>query len=104
MTQIDTIKTVYANEFRHLYIYKFMYRWQHVLKPVYLVSFLITLAIAPYDAWPLTYWAAAFIGIITLGGIDHFYIGLRLKHILRILHKEYNIDISLGYLLHICEP
>lgn len=104
MSKIETIKTVYANEFRHLYVYKFMYRYLYILKPVYVISFLLTLAYTPYSAWPLAYWASAFIGIITLGAIDHFYIGLRFRRILRILRKEYNIEISLQYLLYICEP
>lgn len=104
MSTVETIKTVYANEFRHLYVYKFMYRNQYALKGLYAISFLLTLGYAPFNAWPLAYWAAAFIGIITLGGIDHFYMGLRFRRILRILRNEYNIDISLQYLLYICEP
>jgi hypothetical protein len=67
------------------------------------MSFVFTMLIALVgNAWPITWWAFTFIGTITLGGIDHFYIGLQFKRMLNKL-KDMGIEVSLATLLEVCE-
>lgn len=96
------IQQVFTQQYRDLGILRWMNRNKSWLKILYVVAFVITLAIAfGGNSWPLAYWAFAFIGLITLGGIDHFFIGLRLKRILKTLDKE-GITIGLATLQDIC--
>ena len=97
------IRNVFFQEYKDLGIYRYMNRNKQYLKILFSVSFVMTLIIAMFgNAWPITWWAFAFIGIITAGGIDHFIIGLRFKRMLNRL-KDIGIVISLATLLEVCE-
>lgn len=97
------IRNVFFQEYRDLGIYRFLNRNKQFLKVAFGMSFVLTLGFALFGyAWPITYWAFAFIGTITAGGIDHFYIGLRFKRMLNRL-KDIGIVISLATLLEVCE-
>lgn len=97
------IRNVFFQEYKDLGIYRYMNRNKQYLKVAFGMSFVLTLGFALFGyAWPITYWAFAFIGIITAGGIDHFIIGLRFKRMLNRL-KDIGIVISLATLLEVCE-
>ena len=104
MTQleINRIKKVFHDEYKDLGIYRWMNRNKLFLKVLFLITFIAVFSIALMgQSWPLAFWAFGFIGILFIGGIDHFYIGLRLKRILNKLESE-DIKISLDTLLDIC--
>lgn len=104
MTQleINRIKKVFHDNYFDLGIYRWMNRNQKILKASFLISFIAVFSIALMgQSWPLAFWAFGFIGTITLGGLDHFIIGLGLKRILNKLESE-DIKISLDTLLDIC--
>jgi hypothetical protein len=104
MTQleINRIKKVFHDNYFDLGIYRWLNRMKNWLKPFFALTFVAVLSMALiWSSWPITYWAFAFIGTITVGGIDHFIIGLSLKRILNKLESE-NIKISLESLLDIC--
>lgn len=97
------IRNVFFQEYRDLGIYRFLNRNKQFFKVIFSMSFGMALIIALFgNAWPITWWAFAFIGTITAGGIDHFYIGLRFKRMLNRL-KDIGIVISLATLLEVCE-
>jgi len=104
MTQleINRIKKVFHDNYFDLGIYRWMNRNQKILKASFLISFIAVFSIALMgQSWPLAFWAFGFIGTITLGGLDHFVIGLGLKRILNKLESE-DIKISLDTLLDTC--
>lgn len=104
MTQleINRVKKVFSEEYFDLGIYRWMNRNQKVLKASFGISFIAVLSIALlWSSWPLVIWAFAFIGIITIGGLDHFIVGLSLKRILKKLESQ-DINIRLTELLGIC--
>lgn len=104
MTQleINRIKKVFSEEYFDLGILRWMERNKNVLKTSFGISFVAVLSIAIlWSSWPLTIWAFAFIGIITIGAIDHFIVGLSLKRILKKLESQ-DINIGLTELLKIC--
>jgi len=104
MTQleINRIKKVFHDNYFDLGIYRWLNRMKNWLKPFFALTFVAVLSMALiWSSWPITYWAFAFIGTITVGGVDHFIIGLNLKRILNKLESE-DIKISLESLLDIC--
>jgi len=104
MTQleINRIKKVFHDNYFDLGIYRWLNRMKNWIKPFFAITFVAVLTVAlTWSSWPITYWAFAFIGTITLGGIDHFIISLSLKKILNKLESE-DIKISLESLLDIC--
>jgi hypothetical protein len=104
MTQleINRIKKVFHDNYFDLGIYRWMNRNKKILKASFLISFIAVLSIALMgQSWPLAFWAFGFIGTTSLGGLDHFIIGLGLKRILNKLESE-DIKISLDTLLDIC--
>jgi hypothetical protein len=104
MTQleINRVKKVFSEEYFDLGIYRWMNRNQKVLKASFGISFVAVFSIALMgQSWPMAFWAFAFIGIITAGGLDHFIIGLRLKRILKKLESQ-DIKIGLTELLETC--
>jgi hypothetical protein len=101
-TKIKRIREVFVNEYKDLGIYRWLNRNKRIIKASFLISFVAVFSIAlVWSSWPITYWAFAFIGTITIGGLDHFIIGLRFRKILNILESE-GIDISLSALLSTC--
>ena len=104
MTQleINRIKKVFHDNYFDLGIYRWLNRMKNWLKPFFALTFVAVLSMALiWSSWPITYWAFAFIGTITVGGVDHSIIGLNLKRILNKLESE-DIKISLESLLDIC--
>jgi len=104
MTQLEItrIKKVFSEEYFDLGILRWMERNKKVLKAAFGISFIAVLSIAIlWSSWPLAFWAFAFIGLITIGGLDHFIISLRLKKILKKLESQ-DINIGLTELLGIC--
>jgi len=104
MTQleINRVKKVFSEEYFDLGIYRWMNRNQKLLKSSFGISFVAVFSIALMgQSWPMAFWAFAFIGIITAGGLDHFIIGLRLKRILKKLESQ-DIKIGLTELLETC--
>ena len=104
MTQleINRVKKVFSEEYFDLGIYRWMNRNQKLLKASFGISFVAVFSIALMgQSWPMAFWAFAFIGIITAGGLDHFIIGLRLKRILKKLESQ-DIKIGLTELLETC--
>jgi len=104
MTQleINRVKKVFSEEYFDLGIYRWMNRNQKLLKASFGISFIAVLSIAIMgQSWPMAFWAFAFIGIITVGGLDHFIIGLRLKRIIKKLESQ-DIKIGLTELLETC--
>ena len=100
--EIRRIREVFVDEYKDLGIYRWLNRNKKVLKASFLISFVVVFSIAVLgQSWPITFWAFTFIGAITLGGLDHVIIGLRLKRILSILKSE-GITISLPGLLELC--
>lgn len=105
MTQleINRIKKVFSEHYFDLGIYRWMNRNKTILKGVLGISFIAVLSIALMgQSWPIAFWFFAFFGIITLGGIDHFIIGLHLKKIIKKLDSE-GISVGLVELLNLCE-
>jgi len=101
-TEIKRIREVFLDEYKDLGIYRWLNRNKKVLKASFLISFVAVFSVALMgQSWPIALWAFAFIGTITLGGLDHFIIGLRLTKILNILESE-GITINLPGLLEIC--
>ena len=97
------IQQVFKEQYSDLGIFRWMNRNKQSLKVLFGTSFIISLIVAfGGNSWPIAYWAFAFIGLITLGGIDHFLIGIKLKRILNTLDKE-GISISLSTLQDICK-
>ena len=104
MTQleINRVKKVFSEEYFDLGIYRWMNRNQKLLKASFGISFVAVFSIALMgQSWPIAFWAFAFIGIITAGGLDHFIIGLRLKRIIKKLESQ-DIKIGLTELLETC--
>ena len=101
-TEIKRIREVFLDEYKDLGIYRWLNRNKEVLKVSFLISFVSVFSIAVLgQSWPIAFWAFAFIGTITLGGLDHVIIGLGLRRILNILKSE-GITISLPGLLELC--
>jgi ABC-type Fe3+-siderophore transport system permease subunit len=97
------IRNVFFQEYKDLGVYRYLNRSKQFLKVSFSISFIAALVIALFgNAWPITWWAFAFIGAITMGGVDHFIIGLRFKRMLRKLN-DMGIVISLATLLEVCE-
>ena len=85
MTQleINRIKKVFHEEYKDLGIYRWLNRNIKTLKAFFSVTFIAVFSMAlTWSSWPLAYWAFAYIGTITIGGIDHLYISLSFKKIL----------------------
>ena len=104
MTQleINRVKKVFSEEYFDLGIYRWMNRNQKLLKASFGISFVAVFSIALMgQSWPMAFWAFAFIGVITAGGLDHFIIGLRLKRIIKKLESQ-DIKIGLTELLETC--
>ena len=101
-TEIKRIREVFVDEYKDLGIYRWLNRNKKILKGSFGISFIAVLSIAILgQSWPLAIWSFVFIGTITLGGLDHVIIGLRLRRILNILKSE-GITISLPGLLELC--
>lgn len=104
MTQLEItrIKKVFSEEYFDLGIYRWMNRNQKLLKASFGISFVAVFSIALMgQSWPMAFWAFAFIGILFIGGVDHFIIGLRLKKIINKLESQ-DIKIGLTELLETC--
>ena len=105
MTQMEInrrIKEVFVENYFDLGIYRWLNRTKNWLKPFFGITFIAVFSMAlTWSSWPLAFWAFAFIGIITLGGIDHFIIGVSLKRTIKKLESE-KIHVSLPGLLEIC--
>jgi len=104
MTQleINRVKKVFSEEYFDLGILRWMERNKTILKSGFGISFIAVLSIALMgQSWPIAFWAFAFIGIATAGGLDHFIVGLSLKRILKKLESQ-DIKIGLTELLGIC--
>ena len=97
------IRDAFTMHYRDVKIYRWTYRNLPYLKMFYIgFAFVgIVAAIAGITQWILAAWAFAFIAHIWLAGIDHFYIGLRFKKILKVLEAD-GIHIGLHTLLDIC--
>lgn len=97
------IRDVFTQHYADLKIYRWTYRHLPYLKMFY-IAFLFAGIVAyagDITQWLLAAWAFAFIAHIWLAGIDHFFIGLRLKRILNLLERD-GIHIGLPTLLEIC--
>jgi len=105
MTQMELeirIKNVFKENYFDLGIYRWLNRNIKNLKLWFGISFIAVLSVALMgQSWPLTFWAFAFIGTISLGGLDHFIIGISLKRILKKLESE-KIHLTLSGLLKTC--
>jgi len=105
MTQMELerrIKDVFKEKYFDLGIYRWLNRNKQALKVLFLMSFVAVFSLALMgQSWPLAFWAFAFIGTITIGGLDHLIIGLSFKRILNKLESE-KIHLTLGGLLKIC--
>jgi hypothetical protein len=100
--KIKRIREVFVNEYKDLGIYRWLNRNKRIIKASFLISFVAVFSIAlVWSSWPIAYWAFTFIGTITIGGLDHFIIGLRFRTILNILESE-GININLSTLLSTC--
>ena len=100
--EIKRIREVFVDEYKDFGIYRWMNRNIKNLKLWFGISFIAVLSIAFMgQSWPLAFWAFAFIGIIGLGGLDHFIIGISFKRILNKLKSE-KIYLSLPGLLETC--
>jgi len=105
MTQIEInnrIKEVFKENYFDLGIYRWLNRNKTFLKVLFSITFVAVFSIALMgQSWPIAFWAFAFIGMVTIGGIDHLIIGLGLKKIIKKLESEH-IHVSLPGLLEIC--
>jgi hypothetical protein len=105
MTQIEVenrIREIFSENYYDLGIYRWLNRNKNWIKPFFAMSLILVLSLAlTCCLTPIAIWAFLFIGTISIGGIDHFIIGVSLKKILRVLESE-NIIISLDTLLKIC--
>lgn len=102
MSMDQLIRQVFVSEYKDLRVYRWAYRNKSWLIPSYLITFILTIGLAPFNSWPLFGWGCAFIGMIWIVSIDHFYIGTRLRKMQTILAKK-GIVISYKYILYICE-
>ena len=99
----ERIREVFQQQYTDLGILRWLNRNKSTIKITLGSTFLATLAIAFLgNSWPLAIWAFMFIGTIWLGGVDHFFIGIKLKRILNTLEQE-GISISLTTLQEICK-
>ena len=98
------IRETFNRYYSEIGVYRWLNNNKNELKVVFFSTFLVLFifSFVGLSLWFITGWAFAFIGTITLGGIDHFYIGLQLKHILKKLEQK-QIFISLEYLLWVCQ-
>ena len=96
------IREVFKENYFDLGIYRCLNRNKQFLKVLFLMSFVAVFSMALMgQSWPLAFWAFAFIGTISLGGLDHFIIGLSFKRILKKLESE-KIHMTLPGLLKTC--
>jgi hypothetical protein len=105
MTQMELerrIKDVFKEKYFDLGIYRWLNRNKKNLKLWFSISFVAVLSIAFMgQSWPLAFWAFAFIGTISLGGLDNFIISLSFRRILNKLESE-KIHLTLPGLLKTC--
>jgi hypothetical protein len=102
LLEVNRIKKVFSEEYFDLGILRWMNRNSNTLKLSFGISFIAVLSMAfIWSSWPLAFWAFAFIGLITAGGLDHFIVGISLKRILKKLESQ-DIKLSLTELLGIC--
>ena len=105
MTQMELerrIKDVFGEKYFDLGIYRWLNRNKKALQVFFLMSFIAVFSIALMgQSWPIAFWAFAFIGTISLGGLDHFIIGISFKRILNTLESE-KIHLTLPGLLETC--
>lgn len=97
------IRDTFTANYRDLKVYRWTFRNLPYLKMFYIGFAFVggVAAIAGITLWIMAAWAFAFIAHIWLAGIDHFYIGLRLKKTLNVLEAD-GIHIGLHTLLDIC--
>lgn len=98
------IRETFIRNYSEIGVYRWLNKNIDFLKIIFFSTFLVffIFSFVGLSLWFITAWAFAFIGLITLGGIDHLYIGLKLKGILKKLEKK-QIFITLEYLLWVCE-
>jgi hypothetical protein len=97
------VRNVFNKHYKDLYVYRWLNRNKDWLQKLFAVSGVVVNVLAMLEIYtPLIVWAFTFIGIIWIGAIDHFYIGIRFKKILSELEKQ-NINIGLVTLLEICK-
>ena len=101
---IIKIRDTFTQHYADLKIYRWTYRNLPYLKMFYLAFLFAGIVAIAGDItqWLLAAWAFAFIGHIWLAGIDHFFIGLRLKRIIKILEAD-GVHIGLRGLLETCD-
>jgi len=99
----NRIKEVFNEYYWDLGIFRWANRNKNPIKASFAAALILALYWSYiYSPWFIAVWAFAFIGIITIVGIDHFIIGLRFKKILNKL-KEEGIVIGLRTMLHKCD-
>ena len=98
------IRSQFKMLYRDLHVYRWTFRNLSKLKIFYVVGLCLGLlsSFAGVSDWVIAVWGLLFIGHAWVCGIDHFYIGLRFKKILRSLEKK-GIFIGLPKLLSTCE-
>jgi hypothetical protein len=97
------VRQVYREYYRDFGVYRWLNRNKQTLRWLFGIPFLPVCIFGMFDVFlPLMVWAFSFIGIIWAAGIDHFYIGLRLRKILRKLEAK-GVSINLYLLNEICQ-
>lgn len=97
------VRNTFNKYYKDLFVYRWLNRNKEWLRKLFVATGIVVNVLALLEIYtPLVVWAFMFIGTIWLGAIDHFYIGLRFKKILKELEKQ-NVNIGLVTLLEICK-
>jgi hypothetical protein len=98
------VRQVFRDHYHDAKIYRWAERNKRVLKWAFGIPAIPVCAFASFDYFtPLMIWSGSFILIIWAAGLDHFYIGTRLRKILNVLERDHQITIGLYHLLEICK-
>lgn len=99
-----TVREIFKRNYNDFAVYRWLNRNKDWLRKLFVASGVIVNVLALVEIYrPLLVWAVLFIGVIWLGAIDNFFIGLRLKKILRICEDVTKKQIGLVKLLEICK-
>jgi hypothetical protein len=106
MTQQEVnqyIRMVFKEVYSDTGLYRLANRNKKELKFFFGVTFIACLGLSTLGSdWWIAYWSFLFIGTIFILGIEHFWIGTRLKKIQNRLYQK-GIKASLPYVLYVCE-
>lgn len=98
------IRTIFRDEYRDIKFYRFLVRNKSLILSFFGLWFALGLVLALFSIFkPLVAWFFLFFATVVIGAVDHIIIGNSISRVLKILKKEYGIEITKTELLEVCK-